>query len=490
MTSITGTSTTVEFSYTPETAGRFVLSADLDPIDGEVITQNNHTEREVSVIDDFLRLMYIENEPTWEWRFIKEVFHRDKLVGRRGFRTFIRSADPVVRETNELFLPTLTPPRSEFFENDVIFLGDMPRAALNDRFCEMTKEFVSEFGGGLVVIAGPRFGPGQLTGTPLADLLPVVIDADAKRRDGNPFIPALTQTALQYDFMRIGDSPTNPLGGWDNLGQLPWYQPVLRIENRGTRVLAQHPTDKCADSQTAQPLIAIRQYGRGEVVYIGFNEMWRLRRLHGETFYRQFWGQLIHRLGLSHAVGRDKRFVARIDQTAYHAGDEVIVTVEAYDRDFQPLDEKSLRNSRLTAELARPAEIANAARTQTVIIPQLKSGFFETRVPVAEPGQYKLTIADPVTNELIEVDFQVADVSLERFSAVRNESLQSQIAAETNGKSYDLLDIDRFIHDFTPEPRAEMSLEIIPLWNNWLIFTMVVGCLSTEWLIRKRVNLN
>jgi hypothetical protein len=30
----------------------------------------------------------------------------------------------------------------------VIFLGDMPRPAINDRFCEMVREFVSQFGGG------------------------------------------------------------------------------------------------------------------------------------------------------------------------------------------------------------------------------------------------------------------------------------------------------------------------------------------------------
>ena len=146
-----------------------------------MVDQNNRADREVNIRDDFLRLMYVEYEPTWEWRFIKEVFHRDKLVGTRGFRTFLRSADPHVRNTNELFLPTLTRPRSEFFANDVIFLGDMP-GPLSPRFCEMAKEFVGKFGGGLVVIAGPRFGPGQLADTPLAEMLPVVVDGERGSR--------------------------------------------------------------------------------------------------------------------------------------------------------------------------------------------------------------------------------------------------------------------------------------------------------------------
>jgi hypothetical protein len=163
-------------------------------------------------------LLFVEHEPTWEWRFIKEVFHRDKLVGLRGFRTFLRSADPVVRESNDLFLPSLTLPRSEFFEADVIFLGDMPGSALNTRFCAMTKEFVEQFGGGLVVIAGPRFGPGQLAETPLADMLPVVVDPAARLRDTQEFRLQLTPLAVQYDFMRLGTTPENPLGGWSALG--------------------------------------------------------------------------------------------------------------------------------------------------------------------------------------------------------------------------------------------------------------------------------
>ena len=62
-----------------------------------------------------------------------------------------------------VIVPTLTLPRNEFFAYDVIFLGDMPAATLSTRFCEMTKEFVGKFGGGLVVLAGPRFGPGPET---------------------------------------------------------------------------------------------------------------------------------------------------------------------------------------------------------------------------------------------------------------------------------------------------------------------------------------
>lgn len=486
---IAGTSAQVEFPYTPELTGRFIFTAEVDPVEGEVVTQNNRAEREVKIIDDFLRLMFVEYEPTWEWRFVKEVFHRDKLVGMRGFRTFIRSADPIVRETNELFLPSLTLPRSQFFENDVIFLGDMPASALSTRFCEMTKEFVSQFGGGLVVLAGPRFGPGQLAETPLADMLPVVVDPDSKRRDDKEFRLSLTPIASQYDFMRLGQTEQENVKGWNNMGKLNWFQPVRRLEIKGTQVLAQHPTEMCADGKTPQPLIAVRQYGRGEVVYIAFNEMWRLRRLYGEEYYRQFWGQLIHRLGLSHALGSHKRFVVRTDKPQYRADDQVLVTVEAYDKEFQPLDEKDVPDRRLVAELIRPDRDSDGSRSQSFSIAQLKPGVFETRVPVFSGGEYRLRVTDPVANEAVEVNFDVANVSIERRNPVRNVALQRNIAAETNGKSYDLTDVDRFTEDFSPVRLKETSVEILPLWSTWLTFVIVISVLMVEWFVRKLVNL-
>ena len=123
------TKVSVDFPFTPKETGRFLFFAEagqpgsgtdergfsrLDPLEGEVVNQNNSASREVTIIDDFMRLLFVEYEPTWEWRFVKEVFHRDELVGLRGFRTFLRSSDPIVRENNELFVPNLTLPGRSF----------------------------------------------------------------------------------------------------------------------------------------------------------------------------------------------------------------------------------------------------------------------------------------------------------------------------------------------------------------------------------------
>ena len=220
----------VEISHVPKDVGRFVYSAEVDPFPEEAVTENNRSECEAEVHDKVMRLLFVEYEPTWEWKFIKEVFHRDKLVGPQGFRTFLRSADPKVRQSNEIYTPTLSPPRSDFFQHDVIILSDMPASALGPRFCQMTEEFVDKLGGGLVVLAGPRFGPGQLSLTPLGDMLPVKVDPNLHIRDRSEFALVRTTQAAAYDFMQIEGPGAENERAWANLGKLPWYQPVVRLQ--------------------------------------------------------------------------------------------------------------------------------------------------------------------------------------------------------------------------------------------------------------------
>ncbi len=479
----------INFPFTPDVTGQYTLVAEVDPVEGEVIDQNNRAEREVNIRDDFLRLMYVEHEPTWEWRFIKEVFHRDKLVGMRGFRTFLRSADPRVRQTNELFVPTMTPQRSTFFAGDVIFLGDMQASSLSTRFAEMTKEFVGRFGGGLVVISGPRFGPGQLYGTPLADMLPVVVDPDLTRRD-EEFELQLTPDGETTSFMRLGSTEAENRRAWQNLGKLPWYQPVRRASSApGTKVLAVHPTDRCVDGQP-QPLIALRQYGEGIVVYVAFNETWRLRRMYGEKYYRQFWGQMIHQLASRRALGTQKRFVVQTDRQQYKVDDKVILTVEAFDADYQPLDDSELPQQRLVAEVFVPGRQSDGGqRIEQYHVARRKDALFEARIPVDIGGEYRVRVQDPVTGKHAEANFRVADLSVERRSAVRNVALQNDLArVHPAGRAVELAEADRLIDEIQLQVREETTIQTIHLWSTWPMFLLVVMLMIGEWLGRKWVS--
>ncbi|MBL7134720.1 MAG: hypothetical protein ISS78_11525 [Phycisphaerae bacterium] len=479
-----GGTVTARVDYKPQTTGRFTLEARVQPLAEEVLQDNNSAQREVIIRDESLKLLFVEYEPTWEWRFIKEVYHRHPMIGPEGFRTYLDSADFTVRRSSDLFLETLVRSREEFFSYDVIFLSDVPTRTLSSHFQEMLQEYVSRFGGGLVVLAGPRFGPTALIGTKIADMLPVVIGPGARRRN-DQFALRLTAKAGQYDFMSLGGSAQENLQAWANLGKLQWYQPSLRPHPLAT-VLAIHPMDRCVDGKTPQPLIAVRRYGKGEVVYFAFNETWRLRRLYGEKYYTQLWGQLIYRMGLSRALGSQKRFRVETDRHVYQAGQKVRISVEAYDKSYKPLQAGSL-SARLLAQQI-PGE-SKTSQTKLNIPLSRDKVIFETSVPVFSTGLHRLLVKDPVTLEEVETTFKVAPTTAEGRSAVRNVALQRALAEHTGGKAYELHEIGNLANDIEHRSIEEFSERRLPLWNTWLVLLVAVGLMLGEWLTRKLLNL-
>jgi len=476
---------TVELPFTPSETGQHIFAAEVEALPSEKLTQNNRAVKDTFVRDYFVRVLFIEDEPTWEWRFIREVFHRDPLVGPDGFRTYLRSADPQVGEKNPLFLTSLSIPRRDFFANDVIILGDLPASAMSPAIVEMIGEFVNDMGGGLVFCAGPRFGPGQWNETPLGQLLPVEVPALTRVRETG-FAPQLTPEAALFDFMRLGESDEEFKKAWDNLGKLSWYYPVQRVRPLAT-VLASHPHDTCPDGKTHQPLIAIQKVGRGEVVYVGTNEMWRLRRKYGEKYYRQFWGQMIHRLAIQHALGAEKRFVVRSDHREYRTGDEAVLTVEAYDADFRPLDTSQLATPQLAGTLFVPQETQSQMRE--VRFSQTRAGWFETRVKLYNPGEYRLVVEDPLTNQPVEARFVVSNQVVEFQQPTRNLERQRLLAQLTGGKSYEMSEWANLLNDLPREARVESEIREFEIWNSWPFFVFVVGLLLSEWFARKWLNL-
>jgi len=468
--------TTLDFDFLPTTAGLVEVTATVWPLPGETVPEDNVATQTITVLEEPLRLLYLVEEPTWEWRFLKEVFHRDQLVGEAGFRTYLAASDPRVRGTDALFLPTLPTPRQELFTKDVLLLDGAPQGAMTPEFCALVEEFVGQFGGGLIVLAEPGFGLSEWAETPLAQMLPVVIDSAARRRDGE-FNLRLTPTAQLLPFMRLGDTPLEHDQAWHNLGPLPWYQPVAAVHEQA-RVLAEHPADLCADGRTHQPLLALRSYGRGQVAYLGFNELWRLRRRHGDRYYQRFWSQLIYHLGMGQAVGADRRFVVRLDRHLFQVGETALCTVAAFDEEFRPLPAASAPS----AELLFTTETAREASALPLVG---DAGRFEASVRVEAPGDYVLRITDPVTSRIHQRHFRVARASRERQRVVRDVSLQRQLAAASGGKAYELAETAQLLADLKLQPTTDRETRHLALWNTPLWFIVVVGLMLGEWSLRK-----
>jgi hypothetical protein len=320
----------------------------------------------------------------------------------------------------------------------------------------------------------------------MGDMLPVIVDGKSAVKEGEPFLMQRTARAGEYDFMRLGENAAENEKAWSALGPLPWYQPVAMVHPLA-QVLAQHPTDKCADGVTPQPLIAVRRYGKGEVIYFGFNETWRLQRWFGDKYYRQFWGQVMYHLGLSRALGAQKRFQATTDRKVYRAGESVRLTVEAYNRDFEPLGAQAL-----TAKLfTNPIGGDSASQSRELTVPLTRGrNVYETSFPVYATGGQRLLVLDPVSGQQVEMNFTVASVAVERREVVRNTRLQEALAKQTGGAVLELWELDK-LEKLLKEVKFQQPAEreSFPLWSTWGFMLLAVGIWLAEWILRKRSDL-
>ncbi|NMC19001.1 MAG: hypothetical protein GYA33_01165, partial [Thermogutta sp.] len=202
-------------------------------------------------------------------------------------------------------------------------------------------------------------------------------------------------------------------------------------------------------------------------------------------YYRRFWGQLIHRLAMRHVLGTQKRFVVQTDHARYQTGDEVLLTVEAYDADFQPLAEDRVPDWMLHGTIGPASAGTPPGGEREVVLTQVRPGLFQTRFPVFEEGEFAARVLDPVTREPAATEFAVAARSVEMAAATRNRDLQVKLAQASGGRSYEITEAKRLLQDIPQNHQREIVVEEVALWNSWAAFLVVTTALLAEWFVRK-----
>src|SRR5262249_10109873 len=185
----------------------------------------------------------------------------------------------------------------------------------NDQM-EWVRDFVQE-GGGLVAIAGPEHAPTSWHGKPLADVLPVEITPELKgSADANArtvaFQPVLSAEGKRREMLWLPDRLEDNIKTWKALPGFYWYYPVKRLRP-GAEALLLHPTAKAGDEP--MPLAAWHFYGKGRVLFLGTEEVWRWRYNSGEKYIARFWGQVVYQMGMPHLVGNPKRVRLSLEKT-------------------------------------------------------------------------------------------------------------------------------------------------------------------------------
>ena len=166
----------IELVYRPTTTGErtFIIEVERQP--RELQTENNRIERVITVRKEKLKVLYVNSDPRYEFRYLKNYLDREETI---ELNVVLLSSDPEYSEQDRAALPTFPASKDELFSYDVVLMGDADTTFLSQSHMQNLVQFVTEKGGGVLFIAGELFDPLSYRGTPLELLLPIEL-ADAR----------------------------------------------------------------------------------------------------------------------------------------------------------------------------------------------------------------------------------------------------------------------------------------------------------------------
>ena len=479
--------TVVPVSPNRESATLYTVEIPVDA--GEAVAANNARRVLVPPPVRPRRVLLVEGAPGYEHSFLKRVLRGDPGVvvdavvdkGRNdlGERTFyVQGAAGRVEALAGGYPAT----REALFRYDAVILGNVGPERLRPSQMEDTAAFVSERGGGLLVMGARSFEGRGFQGTPLEALLPLALREEGRAgvlgagaaAGATPRI-VLTPDGERHPVMRLGASVEGTAAGWAAMPALGRVVP-LGPPRPGAAVLAVAPGEPAA-----RPIVAVQRYGRGRAMAFAGEASWRWQMLAPSTdrTYERFWRQTARWLG----GGAPERARLRVDGGRFE-GEGLRIEVDAADQRFAPLTGARVRvrvedphgGRRERPALPRPGEPGRYAAT---LAPGGTGVHTVTAVVVHDGG-----VLEPAPATVL-----VGGSDPELSEPRRHDRLLRRLAEAGGGRSFEPGDTG----GLAGAVRAGLGPPPAPVlrdaWDNVWGFLSIVGLLAAEWGFRRRWGL-
>jgi uncharacterized membrane protein len=471
-----GQSERIELVHRPKATGERTFIVEVEPRPRELQTDNNRIERLITVRREKLKVLYLDSEPRYEFRYLKNYLERDESI---DLDVVLLSSDPEYSEQDRSAVPTFPASREDLFAYDVVIIGDADTSYLSQSQMQNLVQFVTEKGGGILFVAGELYNPLTYRGTPLELLLPVEL-ADARNPTAvgsgvSSYRPELTLEGRSNPIFRLGDNEVASMQIWNDLPELYWYLEAPRKKPL-SQVLAEHPT--AAGPEGRLPLLVYQFLGSGKVMFQAFDDTWRWRFRAGDRYFGRFWVQTIRFMARSRLVGNR---VAEIqtDRRRYQRGQPIQFRVRFPNPGLVPAGDE------VTIQLERKGQ--GPRKLALKLAPGTKN-VFEGALPQAAEGEYQVRLLPPpIPDRPITADFRVDPPVGEREHIEMNQPELIRAAAVSGGKFYTPLDAGSLIKDLPQPSKVPLDTDPpIPLWNTWPVLALFLMLITMEWVIRKR----
>ncbi|MHC4067827.1 MAG: hypothetical protein ACYSUI_25440, partial [Planctomycetota bacterium] len=306
-----------EFRIKPERTGLRAYRVELVPLPAEDRTDDNVERVEFRVLDDKLRVLYVEGYPRFEYRYLKNVLLREETIRSS---ILLLSADAAFAQEGTDPIRRFPESPEELRRYDVVLFGDVDPTGdwLSPSQAQLLVEFVGDHGGGFGLIAGQQHAPHRFRGSTLERLVPVRIDPEFLGRYATTlettFQARMTSEGRHSRLFRFHRDPQVSEQMFESLPGLYWIARSLG-PRPGAEVLAEHPAMRNLTYQ--MPLVVTGRYGAGKVLFAATDDTWRWRRHSGEFLHDVYWVQLCRTLMRPTDPGHDRRLHVRPDGDTY-----------------------------------------------------------------------------------------------------------------------------------------------------------------------------
>jgi hypothetical protein len=488
----------VRLQFRPPRPGDFVATVEVEHQSGELFSENNAASKPIKVLDQKIRVLYVEGRPRWEYRYLKNALIRDATMEAQ---IYLVSADPsFVQESSPGVPPLASIPRTreEIFAYHVLILGDVdlekhvPRETIT-----LLKDFVYEAGGGIVFVAGDNANPWKYVETDLYGLIPVEVpEKHPLGTDVPPITTAfnveLTPAGKEHVVMRLDNDAGRNAKLWENkdgqpLEHLPgfyWFADVGRPK-KAAIVLAQHPARTHPIDGKGLPVLAFMNYGKGRTFFSGIDETWRWRAGIDNQYFYRFWGQVIRFAATGRLLGKTPRFGITTDKLTYNLGETVNLEGRVFDAEMKPSTEKTLT----VYHQARTPDVDRPETLELGLDPVQGQGTYHGALVASRLGLHDLWIGTE-TERLAFRSFDVAVPALELRDPRKNRTLLETAARLSGGAYVELEDAAQAVDRIQGESRSQQGdVEDEPLWDETWVLLAFTGLIALEWMLRKLAHL-
>jgi uncharacterized membrane protein len=471
-----GTLQTETVIFNAGTAGVKNLQVQVNPLAGEENPSNNVVTRLVNVETRKPRILYIEGEPKWEFKFIRRAMDED--------RTLLLAS--ILRTTqNKIYRQGINTPAEletgfpskvdELFSYQAIVIGGVEAGYFTPTQMELLKSFVDRRGGGVLFLAGRGgLSEGGWNRSALTEMLPVVLPDRKGTFHREPATVELTQAGRDSLICRLEESPEKNSERWKSLPYLADYQ-ESGTPKPGAVVLV----DGVAGGRGKFPLLVTQNYGRGRVAVMATQGTWRWQMTQplADKTHEMFWQQMMRWL----VQDTPGRLVAVTPRPVLSDETKVVLRADVRDRNFAPLTE-----AKVMANIIGPAGVAE----QVELRPDpVTPGTFTAEWEAEKAGSY---VAEIVAKQGEEeqgrdvVNFRREDGVAENFRAEQNRELLEKLATETGGKYYQVNNLKQLPEEISYSEAGITVRETRDLWDMPAIFLALLFLRGGEWLLRRR----